>query len=202
MSVKILGHCIERKESHGSLFTPPWRTFSSKMDVIIILWESFSRYDTTTLIKLLVLWGKTPLEIHQDLLAALEGHSPTIHTVWLWVREILLGRVSVEEGSRPGRPVIACGDAHLSLLSRPTFAENTGKTCRQIADEVSVSSAEFTEFWGTHWTKQRLQRGLQDGCPTCSSKMTAPLCTQPTWWQNFCARTTGKTWITLDILLI
>ena len=68
------------------------------MDVIIILRESFSRYDIRPEVKLLVLLGKTPLEIHQDLLAALEGHSPTIQTVWSWVREIQQGRISVEEG--------------------------------------------------------------------------------------------------------
>ena len=50
------------------------------MDVIIILRESFSRYDIRTVVKLLVLLGKTLQEIHQDLQATLEGQSPTIQT--------------------------------------------------------------------------------------------------------------------------
>ena len=87
------------------------------MDVIIILRESFYRHDMRTMIKFFVLLRKTPLEINQGLLAALEGHFSTIQTKRSWLREIQHGSISVEGGSRPGRCVIACGDANITLLS-------------------------------------------------------------------------------------
>ena len=85
------------------------------MDVIILR-ESSSRHDIRREIKFLVLLGKKPLENHQDLLAALEGHFPTIETERSWVGVIQQWRISVEEGSRPGRPETACGDATIAVV--------------------------------------------------------------------------------------
>ena len=83
---------------------------ASKMNVQEIK-KSFSRYDIRIIIKFSILLGKSATDIHTDLLAAIGDRAPSIQTTRKWMRAISEGRIDMDDDSRSGRPMSACGDA-------------------------------------------------------------------------------------------
>ena len=78
--------------------------------------------------------GKNPLDPHQHLISTIRDHAPTITTVRGWVKEFQGGRTCVEDESRSGRPVAACGDA----IVKAAVEEDKRKTVRELSEEVSM----------------------------------------------------------------
>ena len=78
--------------------------------------QNFSRYDICVIIKFSVILGKDASCIHKDLLIVLREYAPSIQTVRKWVKAVSEGRDDMEDESRPGRPVTACGDANISQV--------------------------------------------------------------------------------------
>ena len=78
--------------------------------------------------------GRRRRDIHQDLVSAIGDHAPTITMVRGWVKEFQGGRTCVEDESRSGRPVTACGDA----IVKAAVEEDKRKTVRELSEEVSM----------------------------------------------------------------
>ena len=112
---------------------------ASKMNVQEIK-KSFSRYDIRIIIKFSVLLGKSATDIHTDLLAAIGDRAPSIQTTRKWMRAISEGRIDMDDDSRSGRPMSACGDAGVSAVEQ-SLADDRRKSCEEIADELPISSS-------------------------------------------------------------
>ena len=100
--------------------------------------ESCSKHDKRVIIKFHLLLGKSPVEIHQVMQAALQEFCPCYETIRKWLVAIRDGKEDVEDEARSGRPVTATSPDVVQTVV-DAIHEDRRLTTRQFSEMARVS---------------------------------------------------------------
>lgn len=96
------------------------------------------KFEYRVVIKYLHLKGLSPLNIHGDMVATLGNSAPSYATVKRWVAEFKMGRESVKDDPRVGRPSTATSDDNIARVN-DIIMNDRRLTVRYIAKQVDMS---------------------------------------------------------------
>ena len=82
--------------------------------------------------------GLTPKDIHADMVATLGDTAPSYATVKRWAALFKMGRESLEDDDRCGRPLTATTEENISHVHRIVMGDRR-VTVNQIATSVGIS---------------------------------------------------------------
>ncbi|XP_055695057.1 protein GVQW3-like [Lutzomyia longipalpis] len=98
-------------------------------------------------IKFLTKERTAPSDIHKRLQAVYGKDAPSRSTVKAWARQFRLGKQSIGDEPRSGRPVEATGD-DMVLKINELITENNQLTKKQLANMLNISSERV--LWILH----------------------------------------------------
>lgn len=144
-------------------------------------------------IKYLVKKGKTQKEVFEEMSTVYGESAPSSATVKRWVRLFQLGRESLEDDPRPGRPNTAVTDENVAKIKKIVLEDRRIKMW-QIAEELSISkerigdilhnylhmskvSARWVPKMLTSFDKQRRVETSQEFLDLCKDNLTE-ICTR------------------------
>jgi len=90
------------------------------------------------LIQFLTLEKEEPQKVHERLVSAYKDDAPSRTTVFFWERQFRLGRKSLEDDERPGRPRTSTSDELSGKVERLVMSDRRFKIL-DIAAELDVS---------------------------------------------------------------
>ena len=113
---------------------------SSKLPVLDRegLARSFTKLDVRTIMKYLVLEGKNPQQIHKELSEHINDVCVDIKTVKRWVNSFQLGKVSVDDKPRTGRPSTGRSNEHIKSIE-DLIKDDPKITIQKMADLTGVT---------------------------------------------------------------
>lgn len=88
-------------------------------------------------IKFLTLQGQSPSEVFEQLKGVYGERSPSYDIVKRWAREFRLGRESIADEPRPGRPIAESSDRDVAAVSK-LVTEDRRLKVREIAYETGL----------------------------------------------------------------
>jgi transposase len=94
-----------------------------------------AKTEQRVIIKFLSSEGADAIEIHDRLLRAFQQDAYTISSVYEWIRAFKMGRTSVADEHRAGRPRLD----HIDCKILPLFKRNESHSVRSLAQELNVS---------------------------------------------------------------
>lgn len=81
--------------------------------------------------------NKTPKEIHNDLVLGWQDRAPCYKTVCNWYNEFKTGSENINDKERPGRPITACTNSNIKIVSE-LIDENPYISYTEIEAETSL----------------------------------------------------------------
>ncbi|XP_046976469.1 histone-lysine N-methyltransferase SETMAR-like [Vanessa cardui] len=100
-------------------------------------------------IKFLTIEGRTPSEIKQRLDAVYGQSSPSYSTVKEWAKQFRLGRQSIEDEPRPGRPSKAITDENIQFVEEKVLEDRRLKT-KELAAMTGLSKTTVLRILHEH----------------------------------------------------
>ena len=114
-------------------------------------------------IQFLTLEQEEPQKIHERLVSVYKDDAPSRTTVFFWERQFRLGRKSVKDDERPGRPRTSTSHELCGIVERLIMSDRRF-TILDIAAELDVS-------YGSVFTILHdglgMNRSAHDGYPEC-----------------------------------
>lgn len=108
-----------------------------------------NKIEYRAVIKFLTKEGKTPTEIKQRLDAVYGHSSPSYSTVKEWAKQFRLGRESIEDELRPGRPSEAITDENIKFLEKIVLEDRRVKT-KELSAMTGLSKTTVLRILHEH----------------------------------------------------
>ena len=153
-------------------------------------------------IKIETLRGKTPTEIHSALREVRGEQTVNRSTVSRWATRFREGRVTINDGQRPGRPKTSTNERRVKLVA-DFLAQDRRATCEEISQAAEISPTSIFRILTNDLPKRKICAQWVPRCLTAEQKQkhleTECTKTDLTCWgmsHSFCttryARTYGR----------
>jgi transposase len=114
----------------------------------VALYSEMFKIEYRTVIKFLTKEGKSLAEIKQRLDAVYGESSPSYLTVKEWAKQFCLGRESIEDDPRQGRPAEALTPETIALVQEEVLQDRRLKT-KEISARLGFQKPWYFEFYTT-----------------------------------------------------
>ena len=125
--------------------------------------------DQKSYIKILILRGKNPTEIHSALLEVCGEQTVDCSTVSRWATRFREGRVAINDDPRPGRPKTSTDELTVKLVA-DFLAQDRRATCEEISQATGISPKSVFRILTKDLQKRKICARWVPHCLTAEQK--------------------------------